>query len=1695
MEPDPLIKGLKRPNMRKIVIWTVLALMLVSSLAVLPEDAAAQAPGNKDITFYFHNVTAGASIGPITTMRIMNTTQGDNLNVSARSAKSVQYDFYLYPVLADNTTVVNNVTVHIWARRIATSGDNRNAAFIMRLYDVNQLGVDVAQIAAASTTYSMLTAWTEYRIAATSVASYQVAAGHSLRVYLEIDGSSSNDYQMAWGDTTRRSRVDIEMNDYVRVNDVDTLDHQRTSRTVFSQLTDNKTMYFATNLTDPYGGYDIKWVNATVVAPNGTTVVNQVQMSKTKGFFNSYYNEYEYVWNYSGYPTGQYDLRVDAVDNTGYYYRFPANPGDATYGGHLESMLVNFWIGGMPHNVTINVTDDLDAVLPGATVIMGPSAGTTDAGGQVVLQISNGSYDLEIYWQKVLVYDQTHSVLNDTWIDAKVAVYSPTIICVDDVGDPVFDAVVFTMHPNGTLLAQSWRTDATGSIDWTSMAGGGYRISALWMGVEVYNDTLTLNGQGPFTITLKVYQLDIQVVDSIGDGLELAQIVITNTTNGLVADSKLTNFTGHTTSKVPIGSYDFKVYWRNELVFDDLSDHLVDASGPLVLQARIYAVNLTVVDASDQALTNARVVVGFTISGQVQDFGTTDDTGTLRTRLPVGYYDFWVYWKDVLVNETNAFYFDGTAQHTIHASVYWVDVHVQDTENVSVVSALVTLKHSDGLNFGTVATDDEGNTTYRLPIGDYRISVAWKETLVYDAISFIDSQDPIELTVAIYYLRLHIIDSRDLAVEGALVATINDSSAAIVGSSVTDDDGNITHRVPMGTYRVQIVWQEAVVYERDMVVDHNEPINLTVAVYYVDIHVEDTMGAPLEGAMISFVNITSGRSMGIQATSDDGNVSYRTPIGDYQLLVAWQESTVHQSDERVDTDRALVVVASVYYAFITAEDTTGEPLSGAQITVTNPVTGRIMGSQTTDAQGNTTYRLPMDNYSFEIVWLETVVFEAILLVDNNEPMVLVVSVYYGEVHVEDSTGEPLESALVTFTNDTSGRQMGEHTTPDDGIVTFRLPIGYYDIEVIWQEAVVWYQVYLLNTNEPLVITANVFYAELHVVDSTDVPLESALVVFTNDTSGRLMGERTTPGDGIVTFRLPMGTYDVVVVWQEAVVWHQSRLLDNNSPWNVVTNVFYGELHIMDSQSVALETALVSLTNTTSMRPMGDRTTGNDGIVIYRLPMGTYTVQVLWKDTMVYNDYVRIDSNVPMDIIVDVYYPTYEVSDSQGVALQGALITLAKWPSGRIMGSQLTDTEGSTTFRMPMDTYTASIVWLDTLVHQSNYGVDSNTVYQVTANVFYLDYTAEDTKDVGLEFAQIVVTNSTTGRVTASQTANVDGFSRFRLPIGVYDVEVLWQNTLVYADTWTVNADATEVLTSWVYYVTFHVADVDGIDLAGASVALVNDQAMTTSGPVNTDAFGKVEFRLPTGAVNVEIVWKSVVVYTADEVLVHADATEEVSAWVYYMTVKITDSKGAGLKGAIVQIDRDGSVVESATTKNGTVVFRLPGANYWANMSFTTTYYLTPIDVSNSENVELVDNYLVRYKLTTDEYQIPFYKTNLFWVILVIVLLIIGLVFLLLRMRKAAMEGEEVTESDAIEYEDSDLDELLDDMGTSASIAAGAAAGTTVGEPEVYSDDDLETEEEEPEEYSDDDLEEEEEDEGDKKSEDDSEDEDEEKNED
>jgi hypothetical protein len=547
-----------------------------------------------------------------------------------------------------------------------------------------------------------------------------------------------------------------------------------------------------------------------------------------------------------------------------------------------------------------------------------------------------------------------------------------------------------------------------------------------------------------------------------------------------------------------------------------------------------------------------------------------------------------------------------------------------------------------------------------------------------------------------------------------------------------------------------------------------------------------------------------------------------------------------------------------------------------------------------------------------------------------------------------------------------------------------------------------------------------------------------------------MGSLASDASGITTFRVPKGDYDVEVVWQESVVYKAIRTVDTNEATTLSAFVFYADLHVVDSMDTSIAAALVSLTNTSSGRAMGDLATDDLGHVTFRLPMGVYTVEVLWADTMVFDDFITVDTNGLHLIVADVYYPGFDIADSRDQPLVGALVTLARTSDGRIIASHLTDITGATTFRVPKGNYHVTVVWLDTLVHDGNYDVVSNDRFPVEANVYYAMFVAVDSQGVGLENAQVVVENSTTLRSMGALTADGSGQAEFRLPVGEYRVEVIWQHARVYLGTWLVDDDATITLDGWVYYVTFHVTDGAGIDLEDAKVGLVNETAGTALGTLTTDANGEVEFRLPLGDAALTVTWKTVLVHEDPAVPITMDEVVEISAKVYYLEVRVIGSDGSKVKKANVDVIRDGLAVASDLTDGkGSAMFRLPVGQYVVNMTFSTTQHLTQIDVKHSRDVDLSEDVLVRFKLTEDEYPLPFLKTNLFWIILMFVLLIILVIYLVYRVSKAAKAVPEEGTEEPLEYDESDLDDLLEDLDEEA--IGAAVGGVLLGSDETESD--------------------------------------------
>ena len=1209
------IMNVNRMGTRTGTLW---ALALVATVALLAAMAIAstdtEAQETKDITLYLHNTTVSKDIGDVVTFRVINTTRGTiGLTTTEPTILATHQDWYLYPALAEEVTINGRISMYIWALRTVRMGDSTQATMIYELYDIDDTGAKVGRIARGITNVDMPNYWKQYTISNTSVANYTVPKGHFLLLEYELQGSSSNYYQIAWGDYNYRSKVVIECHDYLLVDEAQVIDQAGLPAYVLDMDVEDKDVSFTADVTNPFGGYDVRGANATLMGPGGSVYINDVGMTRTAGYFTSYVTSFGLAWNYSGYPSGMYNLTVSSFDNTGYYYRFPAHPDNETYGGHLESLTITFWVGGPPHNVTVTVLDNLTRPLEGAVVTIYDRSDVTDPMGNTSIWIANATYDIWVHWQDVQVYTGTINVSGDTALIVTVAVYDPVFHLVDDVGDPVDNAVALVEHPNGTALAEFGRTDGKGDFLLDRMAGGEYHLTLFWLGAVVFDEDVTIDGNGPFELTAYVFLLDIRVEDEFGNGIGLAQVVIVENTSLIVLDSSLTDMDGNMTSRLPLGLYDFTVYWRNSLVHDGTIGYQLSASGSIVLLADIFTIQISVSDTSGVPLEGAKVVMGSADGTQILDLQITDEDGTTNTRLPPGEYTIWTYWRDILVDLDSPYVVSTHQDLAIVGDVHWVPVVVQDSTGEPLGSASVGIEHSSGQPFGTQVTDAEGTLTLRLPAGTYAIDVIWSDVPVLKTTAQIDSDETLVLEAAVHYLEVHVVDAANIDLEGALITTTVDLTGRIAGEERTDDEGRATFRLPAGTSVLEVTWKDSPVYSGFVDVDDNMEATLTVAVYHATFEVVDSRDLPVAGAMLAVHNTTTGRLIGNAITDAEGEAVLRLPLGEHDIFVIWRNHVVFEGVETIDSMEDHILACSVHYVILHLVDADGLDLGSSMVTVTAVEGGGAMGTLMTDGTGSVTYRLPAGDFVVDATWRDVGVLVTTLEVAEDGTIQMVAFVHHPVVHIVDTGDLDLANAEVTMALAGTGTVLATGTTDGVGSVAFRLPDAEYIVTVRWQDTGVLEATTTVDGNGPYTLTASVHHLTFNVDDDAGIDLAGATVSVTNGTTGLVLGTGTTDASGMLILRLPEGSADIEVWWRATLVHAETGIsLEEGAEFQVLATVHYLTVKVVGSDGANVPGVDVNIV--VGGEAIASSRTDPKGAVEFRLPASEYTVRIALTTT-------------------------------------------------------------------------------------------------------------------------------------------------------------------------------------------------------------------------------------------------------------------------------------------------------------------------------------------------------------------------------------------------------------------------------------------------------------------------------------------------
>ncbi len=1083
----------------------------------------------KQMIFMLHYVNATETSKTLpdgsSTWTYFDTTlewNDENVTIVASGTNQL-YEWYLWPSLAGDFTT-DSFTFRIWGN--ATGGASVSAQTTVRILRVNSTGEYlIHEENFGNVPYPISPTLKNFTANFTATTFY---AGDSIKMEFEVTPGVSNTIMFYYDTARANSRVEFRSADSFRIENIRTLDYQGVLRTNFDPAAPNTTIKIRVNLTDPFGAYDIKWVNLTLYDPNNTIILNNVTMWKVAGTPVDYRAEYNYTWNYSAYASfrGRYNMTIWAVDNNGYnwYYHFE----QYNFGSYYDMADGYFYIGKMPNYAWFKVYDNNSSPLKGAIVqaVLSNSVVSwnyTNQTGMTNITISPGTYDFRVVWQDVYVGNVTANVsaniTEDNPIIINCSVYNPILRAVDSWGLPLDGSVFYITHPNGTkmdpITANSW-----GNVSLISTPIGEYSVIVRWRGIVVYNGNLMINSSAVYILNCEVYHVTFHAVDAQGNPLSDIGIAVFDNLTGLILDFRQTDFEGNATMRIPAVTIRVEAYWQNLLV-NETSGLVITGDDYIVLECQIYSVIFHAFDSHTLPVQNAQIFIKTDINGDVIDSIVTDSQGNATSVLPAGTYYMEVIWNTVVVNAGYITINDTTEVIPVECSIYYVTFHTVDSQGVDISNAQITIKTSDtGTSLGSAFTDERGNATLRLPKTDTDIQVYWHETVVYSGTYLVAGDDYQEIDCWVYYVTFHTVDSQGVDISNAQITIKTSDTGTSLSSGSTDLQGEIIFRLPMTEIYLEVYWSSILVNSSSYSVIDDRYVEVQCSIYYVTFHVVDSRNISVESSSIIVID-DKNNIRETATTNSDGMATLRLPSANYQIEVYWMEALINVTGYTIYSDEVVVVNGWIYYITFEAVDSRDTPVKDATLNIRSE-NSRLLASLHTDNEGNALARLPQGQYEVAFYWHDVLVNTSKILVSEDAIVEVRCRIYYLGIRALDSQGVSLADAQVVLSR--NGVVEDAAKTDLDGRSEYRLPVGNYSMRIYWRDTLVYESNIEITEDTERDIGCWVYYLKISVKDAGESAVANAFV-FVHSDDGRNFA-KYTEGNGTVSFRLAKGSYTV-----------------------------------------------------------------------------------------------------------------------------------------------------------------------------------------------------------------------------------------------------------------------------------------------------------------------------------------------------------------------------------------------------------------------------------------------------------------------------------------------------------------------------------------------------------------------------------------
>ncbi|MBN1683293.1 hypothetical protein JW865_07055 [Candidatus Bathyarchaeota archaeon] len=500
------------------IVLLLFSINIIPISSILAEESVTYDGSVKPLDFYFHYLDNPSKVGGLETKYIMNTSRQFRFN-NNHEAYSVSFFkpiglpkistvFYLSPNFLSPVTFDGDWKVSIWINSTAY----KPVTFGLQYKEVSQKGLviwDSGQLSPSVT--SSIGEHLDVPVhdyVLSSKLQHTFSVGSTLQVSVEVNAGSSSAIRVWFDSYLYPTKITLPVKDYARPVSAQlySYDEAKTDLFDYSWSQEKRTITFKVNVSDPFGGYDVKDVSMIIFFNKTQKVSEEIKLEPETINYNQVPTQiYSTTWSYPlSIPIGNYSVKINVIDNNGYYKNLDTGSPEP----YVESLLHEFQIGPITYfDPVFYVIDDTGDPLQNAQIYVTLPNGIRDSiprytgmGGNITLQkVLPGEYELTVIWKDIVVNQTSLKINSDGPFNISTQVYELRVNVTDNNGSPIKRAYILVYSMNG--LGYGFDITSENGQAEIKIPQGTYKVESHYSNVFWLTQVTTFKEEYPVIVT------------------------------------------------------------------------------------------------------------------------------------------------------------------------------------------------------------------------------------------------------------------------------------------------------------------------------------------------------------------------------------------------------------------------------------------------------------------------------------------------------------------------------------------------------------------------------------------------------------------------------------------------------------------------------------------------------------------------------------------------------------------------------------------------------------------------------------------------------------------------------------------------------------------------------------------------------------------------------------------------------------------------------------------------------------------------------------------------------------------------------------------------------------------------------------------------------------------------------------------